>query len=66
LKKLHPIKRSTLIVNALRLYLDYHDKNGALVRLVRENADMEKTALMRLLMKNTKGYGLSNLQAENL
>ena len=66
IRKQIPNQTGALIVNALRLYLDYHDKNGALVRLVRENADMEKTALMRLLMENTKDYGLSNLQAEKL
>ena len=66
MRKQIPSQTGVLVANALYLYLDYHDKNGALAWLVRENADKDKNTLMRLLMENSKQYGLSNLQAEKL
>lgn len=52
--------------NAINLYFDYKSDNGNLSRLVRENADKDKTALLILLMENSKEYGLSDIQAEKI
>lgn len=55
-----------LILHAIDLYFDYHSENGFLTKLARENAEKDKTALVCLLLENSKDYGLSDTQAEKL
>ena len=61
-----PVDVGVLSARAIDLFLDYHAKDGALVKLVRENAHKEKRELIALLLEQTKEYGLSDLQAERL
>ena len=51
---------------AIDLFFDYHSKNGKLIKLVMANANMEKRELISLLVKQSKDYGLSDLQAERI
>ena len=55
-----------LIARAIDLFFDYHSDNGELAKLVRANANKEKTELIHLLLEKSKDYGLSDLQAERL
>ena len=64
--KKHPADFGGLDADALDLYFDYYSDSGALARLVRENSDKDDMALVCLLLENSKAYGLSDLQAENL
>ena len=52
--------------NAVKLYFDYHDKNGKLVFLIKDNDSLDKEKLIRLLIKESKDYGLSSEQIEKL
>ena len=61
-----PADAGVLSVRAMELFLDYHSKDGELVKLVRENAHKEKRELIALLLEQTKEYGLSDLQVERL
>ena len=51
---------------AIDLFFDYHSKNGKLIKIVMANANMEKRELISLLVKQSKDYGLSDLQAERI
>ena len=51
---------------AIELYFDYHSENGALSKIARANSDMEENELMCLLLKNSKEYGLSDIQARKI
>ena len=51
---------------AIDLFFDYHSKNGKLIKLVMANANMEKRELISLLVKQSKDYGLSDLQIKKL
>ena len=51
---------------AIDLFFDYHSDNGKLAELVRKNDDKEKLELVRILLEQSKDYGLSDLQAEKL
>ncbi len=64
--KRFPMTLGVLEEDGIRLYFDYHSPNGKLVRLVKKNADKDRGALVRLLMENSKEYGLSDLQAEKI
>ena len=66
IRKQMPSEVGVLDAKAIGLYFDYLSADGLLARLVIENADMDKMALVRLLMENSKAYGLSDLQAEKL
>ena len=55
-----------LVESAFDLYFDYHDRNGALAELVRANTGKDKQGLVRVLIENSKAYGLSVEQAERL
>ena len=55
-----------LTPDAVKLYFDYHSSDGALARMARDNSDMDKTALVCLLLENSNEYGLSDIQAEKL
>ena len=61
-----PREVGILDTRAIDLYFDYHSNEGMLALLVRENADKDKIALVSLLLENSKEYGLSDLQAENM
>ena len=61
-----PKEFGVLHKRAFELYFDYLDENGALARLVRENSDKDKTALVCLVLENSKDYGLSAEQAERI
>lgn len=66
---LHKQKPETVGVlsgGAIDLYFDYLSREGKLARLIRENSGMNQTALVCLLLENSKEYGLSDLQAEKL
>lgn len=56
----------SLCAGAIDLYFDYHSDNGELAKLVRANTHKEKKELIRLLLEQSKAYGLSDLQAERL
>ena len=66
ISKLLPIKVGVLSMRAIELYFDYRLDNGILSRLIKKNANKDKTELIRLLLKESKEYGLSDLQAERL
>ena len=55
-----------LSAEAIDLFFDYRSRNGRLAKLVRANANKEKTELICLLLDQSKDYGLSDLQAEKL
>ena len=55
-----------LSARAIDLFFDYHSDNGELAKLVRANANKDKTDLISLLLEQSKEYGLSDLQAERL
>ena len=66
IRKHRPIETGVLNTKAIDLYFDYHSPNGALAKLVKDNANLERNALLYLLMERSKDYGLSALQAEGL
>ena len=51
---------------AVELYFDYHSNNGRLARLVKENSDKGDMTIIRVLLENSKEYGLSDIQAKGL
>ena len=55
-----------LSARAMDLFLDYRSDSGELAKLVRVNANKEKMELIRLLLEQSKDYGLSDLQVEKL
>ena len=55
-----------LNMRAINLFFDYHSKNGELANLAMANANKEKDELIRLLLEESREYGLSDLQAEKL
>ena len=61
-----PYSVGVLSMRAVDLFFDYHSASGKLARLVRTNANKEKTELISLLLDKSKDYGLSDLQAERL
>ena len=61
-----PADVGVLSTKAIDLFFDYHSRDGALVKLIRENVQKEKRELIALLLEQTKEYGLSDLQAERL
>ena len=66
IQRWRPNEIGVLNQKAMDLYFDYLSPTGALSMLVKENADMNKPALLRLLIENSKDYGLSSMQAERL
>ena len=62
----HPKNTGVLVPDSIDLYFDYHSENGMLARTVREHADVSKTELICLLLRISKEYGLSDVQAEGL
>ena len=64
--KQKPKEIGVLVSKAIDIYFDYHSGRGMLIHLVRENADMERTKIVRLLLENSRAYGLSDLQAEKI
>lgn len=61
-----PNNTGVLDKTAIELYFDYHSADGKLVQMVRENADREHMELLCLLLCNSKEYGLSDAQAQEL
>ena len=61
-----PKELGVVSATAVDLYFDYHSKNGKLSNLIKNNIDKDKTELICLLLKESKDYGLSCLQAERL
>lgn len=61
-----PSETGAIYSKAIELYFDYHSENGTLANLVRENSSMNHRDLVCLLLKNSKEYGLSDIQAEKL
>ncbi len=55
-----------LCLNSIDLYFDYHSSEGALAKIVKENATMQYEDLLCLLLENSKEYGLSDVQAAKL
>ena len=66
ISKCLPNDVGVLFKNAINLYFDYHSENGVLANLVKANANKERTELICLLLEQSKDYGLSDLQAEQL
>ncbi len=66
IKKMKPEEPGVLVPESIDLYFDYHSDEGFLVTLVKKNAHKDKTALVCLLIENSKEYGLSDQQAEKL
>ena len=66
ISKCMPDNIGILSARAIELYFDYHSENGVLANLVRANLTNEKNELIMLLLKESKEYGLSDLQAEKL
>ena len=61
-----PREVGVLCAEAIDLYFDYHSEHGMLANLIKTNAHKDRTALIGLLLKQSKNYGLSDLQAEKL
>ena len=61
-----PSECGVLDMHALYLYLDYHSENGALARLVREDASGDTMKLLYALLAHSQDYGLSDIQAKKL
>lgn len=55
-----------LCAAAIDLFFDYRSEDGKLMKLIRANATKEKPELIRLLLEESRDYGLSDLQAEGL
>ena len=55
-----------LYARAIDLYFDYHSEDGILANLVRDNSDKNEMELVKLLLEQSKEYGLSDLQAMRL
>ena len=55
-----------LCARAIERYFDYRSANGKLAKLVRANGHKEKPEIIRLLLEQSKDYGLSDVQAEKL
>ena len=66
ISKLRPKDLGVLNANAIDLYFDYHSDNGMIANLIKNNAGKDKMELICLLLKESKAYGLSVLQAEKL
>ena len=66
IEKHQPQALGVLDENAIRLYFDYHDNDGILSRMVKENPHMDDMQLICLLLRESVAYGLSDLQAEQL
>ena len=66
ISKQMPRETAKLDGEAIKLYFDYHSDNGALAQKVRDNSNMERIDLICLLLNNSKEYGLSDIQAEEL
>ncbi len=55
-----------LCERAIELYFDYKSEDGALAKLIKANADKSKYELICLLLRESKEYGLSDVQAERI
>ena len=66
ISKIVPDDVGLLCTRAIDLFFDYHSANGKLAQLVRTNIHKGKTELIGLLLKQSKDYGLSDIQAERL
>lgn len=66
ISKILPKNLGILYKKAIDLYFDYNSKNGALAKLVKDNLGKNKDDLICILLKNSKEYGLSDIQAEKL
>ena len=55
-----------LVARSIELFFDYHSETGTLAEMVRNNVNMRQTDLICLLLENSRGYGLSDIQAKNL
>ena len=66
ISKQAPSEVGVLVVKAIDMYFEYLSDAGMLVQLIKENADMDKMNLVKLLLENSKEYGLSDLQAERI
>ena len=51
---------------AIELYFDYLSDTGYLATLVKQNSGMDENEFVKLLLENSKDYGLSDLQAKRL
>ena len=61
-----PDETGAISKRAIELYFDYLSPNGHLANLARQNADLEQSELVVLLLKNSKEYGLSDLNVKEL
>ena len=61
-----PDSLGVLIPKTIELYFDYHSDNGALAKLIEENADLDHDELVGLLLEKSEEYGLSDILAESL
>ena len=66
IEKRNPCEAGVLNPEAIDGYFDYHSDDGWLARLVKAHAGEDKMSLVRLLIENSKAYGLSDVQAEKL
>lgn len=61
-----PQEFGVLYPHAFKLYFDYCLAYGTLADTVRKNADKTDADIVRILLENSKEYGLSDIQAEKL
>ena len=66
ISKYVPDNVGLLCPKAIDLFFDYRSDNGKLAKLIRANVHKEKTEIIRLLLEQSKDYGLSDSQAEKL
>ena len=55
-----------LLARSIELFFDYHSNNGVLAEIVKENSEREELEIIRILLENSKDYGLSDIQAQKL
>ena len=55
-----------LLAHSIGLFFDYHSNNGILAQFVQENSDREEMEIIKILLENSKEYGLSDIQAQKL
>lgn len=55
-----------LLAHSVELFFDYHLNNGILAQFVQENSDREEMEIIKILLENSKEYGLSDIQAQKL
>ena len=66
ISKSRPKELGVIQTRAVELYFDYHSSNGMIAALIKNNEKKEESELLSILLRESKDYGLSDLQAKRL